>query len=142
MSKVNKILLALVIVLIIAFGVVLYWQNGGFETPYYAVYMSTGDLYFGKLSHFPNLSLTDVWLLQRSGDANSQNQLGVSRFDKAFWGPEDQLNLDSKNVVWTTKLKPDSQLAQFFKNPQLIQSQPQQQQIPQRPAVNSTSTKK
>ncbi len=141
MSKTNKILLALVIILAVAFGVVLYWQNGGFEQPYYAVYLSTGDLYFGKLSHFPSLSLTDVWLLQRSSDANSQNQLGVARFDKAFWGPEDQLNLDSKNVVWTTKLKADSQLVQFFKNPQSAQGQAQQQQAAQ-PNVNSTSTNK
>ncbi len=139
MSKINKILLALVIVLAVAFGIVLYWQNGGFEQPYYAVYLSTGDLYFGKLSHFPKLALTDVWLLQKSNDA--QNPYGITRFDKAFWGPEDQLNLDSKNVVWTTELKADSQLVQFFKNPQSAQGQTQQQ-AQQQSAETSTSTKK
>lgn len=131
MNKVNKILLIAVVILLIAFGVVLYWQKGGFEQPYYAVYMTTGDLYFGKLSHFPKLSLSDVWLLQRN--ENSENPFGITRFDKAFWGPEDEINVDSKNIVWTTKLKNDSQLTEFFRNPQTAQTQGQNQQ-------NATST--
>lgn len=138
MNKLNKILLAIVIVLVIAFGVVLYWQKGGFEESYSAVYLSTGDLYFGKLSHFPKTSLSDVWLLQKSNDA--QNPYGITRFDKAFWGPEDKINIDSKNIIWTTELRNDSQLVQFFKNPTAAQTQGQAQQAQE--LQNSTSTKK
>ena len=29
---------------------------------YYAVSLVSGDLYFGKLSQWPSLTLTDVWL--------------------------------------------------------------------------------
>lgn len=133
MNKTNKILLTLVVILIVAFGAVLYWQKGGFEKPYYAVYLSTGDLYFGKLSQFPKLSISDVWLLQRSDD--KQNPFGITKFDKAFWGPEDKLYIDSKNIVWTVKIKNDSQLVQFFNNPQSVQNQ-------QQPTQDSTSTQK
>jgi len=139
MNKLNKILLATVIVLIIAFGVVLYWQKGGFEEEYSAVYMTTGDLYFGKLSHFPKTSLSDVWLLQRNAN-DTQNPFGISRFDKAFWGPEDKLNIDSKNIVWTTELKSDSALVKFFKNPSAADTQAQGQQSQE--LQNSTSTNK
>lgn len=135
MNKLNKILLFSVIILVIAFGVVLYWQKGGFEQPYSAVYLSTGDLYFGKLSHFPKLSLSDVWLLQRNAN-DAQNPFGITKFDKAFWGPEDELNIDSKNIIWTTELKSDSSLVKFFKNPTAAQNQAEQQ------LQNSTSTNK
>jgi hypothetical protein len=135
MNKLNKILLVAVIVLLLAFGVVLYWQRGGFETKYSAVYFSTGDLYFGKLSHFPKLKLSNVWLLQRNSN-DAQNPFGISQFNKAFWGPEDELYLDSKNIIWTTELRNDSQLTQFLKNPEAAKYQVQQ------PAEYPTSTNK
>ncbi len=63
MSKLNKILLVIVIVLLVALGGVVYWQRSGFEKSYWAVYLDTGDLYFGKLRSFSKLSLSDVWFL-------------------------------------------------------------------------------
>jgi len=135
MSKFNKILLAIVIILLIALGVVVYWQRSGFEKSYWAVYLGTGDLYFGKLSSFPKLSLSDVWFLQRNPQ-DTQNPLSLTKFGNAFWGPEDKIYLNEKNVVWKTKLKEDSQVVQFIKNPQAqTQSQPQTQ-LP----VSPTST--
>lgn len=121
MNRTNKILLLLVVVLLVVLGGVLLWQKGGFERPYSAVYLSTGDIYFGKLSHFPRLSLTDVWLLQRSDD--QQNPYGISKFSNAFWGPEDRITFDSKSIVWFAELKADSELVKFFKNPQQVGAQ-------------------
>ena len=120
MSKFNKILLAIVIILLIALGVVVYWQRSGFEKSYWAVYLDTGDLYFGKLSRFPKLSLNDVWFLQRNPQ-DTQNPLSLTKFGNAFWGPEDKIYLNEKSVVWKTKLREDSQVVQFIKNPQTVQ---------------------
>ena len=122
MSKLNKILLAVVAVLLVALGVVIYWQKVGFEKPYWAVYLDTGDLYFGKLNKFPRLSLSDVYFLQRNPD-DQQNPLSMAKFSQAFWGPEDKIYLNEKSVVWKAKLREDSQVVQFIKNPQTGQNQ-------------------
>jgi len=133
MSKLNKILLVIVIILLIALGVVIYWQRGGFEKPYWAVYLSTGDLYFGKLSKFPKLSLSDVYFIQRNPN-DQQNPFSLAKFSHAFWGPEDRIYLNEKNIIWKTKLKDNSQILQFIKNPSAFQnsaSQPTSQSAPQ-----------
>lgn len=123
MSKLNKILLAIVVVLLIALGAVVYWQRGGFEKPYWAVYLDTGDLYFGKLNRYPKMSLSDVWLLQRNSQ-DTKNPLSLAKFKEVFWGPEDKIYLNDEKIVWKTKLREDSQVVQFIKNSQTAQSQP------------------
>lgn len=117
MSKVNTILLGLVIILIVALGGTLYWQKGGFEERYSAVYLNTGDIYFGKLSRFPRMTLRDVWFLQKGNDA--QSGFGLSKFENAFWGPQDELIVNDESVIWVTELKTDSEVVQAIKNPQL-----------------------
>lgn len=118
MSKVNSILLVLVVVLVVALGGVLYWQKGGFEEKYSAVYLNTGDIYFGKLSRFPRMTLTDVWFLQKGSDA--QQGFGLSKFEKAFWGPEDEMTINDEIVIWVTELKADSEVVRAIKNPELM----------------------
>lgn len=135
MSNLNKILVVAVIILLIILGVVVYWQKVGFEKPYWAVYLDSGDLYFGKLSTFPKLSLSDAWFIQRNPQ-DSKNPLSLAKFEQVFWGPEDRIYLSEKNIVWKAKLKADSQVIKFIKNssaPQTqtqpsTQSQPQQSQ--------------
>lgn len=110
----NKLLLTLVIILIGILGGVLYWTQGGSGEPYYAVYMDTGDLYFGELHKFPRTHLTDVWLLQRSEDG--QAPFRVVRFTDVFWGPEDELDLDDERIVWKTRLKSTSEVLGVIRN--------------------------
>lgn len=144
MSKINKILIALVVVLLIVLAGVIYWQKGGFEKPYYAVYLSTGDIYFGQLSHSPKLTLSNVWFLQKDAN-NPQAGFSLAKFDKAFWGPQDEMILNEKDVVWMTELRSDSQILQAMNNPQPTPNtqgtQSGNQQLPaQIPAQNPTAT--
>jgi hypothetical protein len=139
MSKLNKILLAIVIVLLIALGAVIYWQKGGFKESYWGVYLNTGDLYFGKLNRFPRLSLSDVWFLQRNPE-DSQNPLSLTKFEQAFWSPEDKIYLNNENIVWKTKLKEDSQVVQFIKNPTQNQRPTEQPIQSQQPIEQPTET--
>jgi hypothetical protein len=117
MSKINKALLVLVVVLLAALAGVVYWQKGGFEEKYSAVYLNTGDIYFGKLSRFPRMTLSDVWFLQKGSD--SQQGFGLSKFEQAFWGPSDEMVINDKNVIWVTELKSDSEVIKAIKNPQV-----------------------
>ncbi len=127
MSKLNKILLFFVFILLMALGVVLYWQKIGFEKPYYAVYLNTGDLYFGRLNYFSNSSLSDVYYIQRNPE-DRQNPLSISKFENSFWKPEGKIYINDDMIVWKVRLKKDSELLNYIKNPQAFQQfQPQQQ---------------
>ncbi len=129
MSKLNKILLVLVAILSIALGIILYWQKVGFERPYYAVYLNTGDLYFGRLGYFSKSSLSDVYYLQRNPE-DSRNPLSVLKLENSFWGSEDKIYINSDAVVWKTKLRKDGELLNYIKNPQAFRQfqSPQQAQ--------------
>jgi hypothetical protein len=150
MSKFNKILLILVIVLLIILVGILLWQKFGVNKSYYAVYLDTGDLYFGTLHRFPHLYLSDVFLLQRNMNDTNNPYILIS-FKQVFWGPEDNLRLSEKNIVWITKLSKDSQVVKYIENQGTLLSpsasptnQPSSQSpttMPPLPSIeNSTST--
>jgi len=115
MFKLNKILIGAITILLLVFGAVIYWQKVGFERSYWAVYLNTGDIYFGKLSLFPRFSLSDVWFLQRNAD-DAQNYLSIAKFDDAFWGPQDKIYINEKNIIWKTKLREDGQVFGFIRS--------------------------
>ncbi len=119
----KKLFIVLIIVLIIVIVVTSILvlklnQKNNIESPseYAAVYLSTGDIYFGKINKFPHLSLENVWYLQRGVDAQNQAQMSVVPLKNSFWGPVDKINLNSKQVVWWTYIKNGSQLLEAFKN--------------------------
>jgi len=153
MSKINKILVAAVVVLLLILAGFVIWGQFMANPNYYAVYLRTGDLYFGRLVRFPYFGLRQVYMLQ----VNTQNQqtpVSIQRFANIFWGPEDFLKINRDQVVWVTKLNPDGQLAQLIKtNPTLMPlpssnnqgsnsnvSAPPNSQLPNAPgAVNPSS---
>lgn len=135
MSKTNRILLVLVIVLAAALGAVLYWQKMGIEEKYSAVYLNTGDIYFGKLSRFPRMTLRDVWFLQKESEAQG---FALSKFENAFWAPRDKMIFNEENVVWVTELAEDSEVVRAIKNPQSV-APTQTGMMPQTP-INEVST--
>jgi hypothetical protein len=122
MRNINKILLAVVIVLLVALAAVLAWQFW-FKTPtYYAVYLKTGDLYFGELTTFPYFGLTHVYMIQVNAQ-DKTNPVSVQKFTNIFWGPTDSLRINRDEVVWYTPLSSQSQLTQLIaKNPDLVPS--------------------
>lgn len=133
MNKMNRILLWVIGVLVIILLVLVVWQIFFGKSAYYAVYMRTGDVYFGKLMRFPSFGLSNVYTLQVNAQ-DQQNPIRVQKFSDVFWGPEDWLKLNKDEVVWYTKLKSEGQLSQLLlTNPNLT---PQQgQQVPQQQVV-------
>lgn len=86
--------------------------HGNLSPKYYAVYLDTGELYFGKLSRFPRLSLSNVWYLQK----NLQTQeLSLSDFSKSLWGPKNKISINSDKVVWISEISDSSQLIPVLK---------------------------
>ncbi len=84
-------------------------------------------MYFGKLSRFPKLILSDVWFIQRNVD-EEQGGFNLMKYSNAMFGPEDKMEINKENVVWISKLRDDSQVVSFIlqsKTPALQNSQPQ-----------------
>lgn len=119
MMKTNRILVIVLVVLVVALAGVLIWEKVGSAPAYYAVYLRTGDIYFGRLVRFPAFGLAQVYMLQ-ANQGNTQNPLSVQKFSNVFWGPEDFMRINREEVVWIVKLRSDSSLAQLFTtNPEL-----------------------
>jgi hypothetical protein len=139
MSKINKILLGAVIVLVVAIVAILGWwffYRG--SSNYYAVYLDTGDMYFGELSTFPNYSLSNVWYIQRDAQGNSS----LAQFIKAPWGPEGTIQLNRDKVIWTAKISDVSQLTPYLENkiPETTSQQSGQPSTQSPPTTPPTST--
>ncbi|PIR44195.1 hypothetical protein COV23_01175 [Candidatus Wolfebacteria bacterium CG10_big_fil_rev_8_21_14_0_10_31_9] len=135
MSKLNKILIVAIVILSGALFGIIYWQKVGFENSYYAVYLSTGDIYFGQISNFPRFKLNDVWLLQKDAN-NTQSPYNLVKFNKAFWGPSDEMSINREDIIWMSELSKESPVLQAIKNPQ--SATPSQQNLV--PVNQSTST--
>ncbi len=116
LATANKFLILLLVAALAALGYVLWQYQTRAERPetYTAVYMNTGDLYFGRLHLFPSLSLTDVFLLQRNQN-DAANPLSLAKFSNVFWGPADRLELNRANVVWMTALDDTSKVLETIR---------------------------
>lgn len=120
MVKSNKILLIIIAVLLVILVSLLLGQKFWGEPKFYAVYLRTGDLYFGKLTKFPSYGLKQVYTIQVNPE-NQETPFTIQKFRNIFWGPEDFLKINRDQVVWVTKLNPQGQLAQLIKtNPDLL----------------------
>lgn len=131
------------VVLLAAVAVVLLlgyylWQNGGLnwklpnlailsESPYQAVFLTNGQVYFGRASNINAnyVNLKDIYYLQVSqvlqpvqGQKEPQQQqsislakLGVSELHK----PKDEMLINRAHVVFIEDLDDDSQVVQAIK---------------------------
>lgn len=95
-------------VTIVVLGLGVSFLFGALYKPYTAVYLSTGDVYYGKLSTFPGLTLHDPWFVQRMPDGN----FSLAKFSDAFWKPRGAMRLSSDKVVFTAKLDKTSPIVE------------------------------
>jgi len=114
-------------------------------SPYSAVYLSTGDIYFGKLEWSPSPHMEDAWFLQRGTDAKGNPTVGIYPFSQVAWGPSGVVYFNSNQIIFWTRLNSTSSVAQLIANPSAAATAAQQgaaaAQIPGAPvATSSTST--
>jgi hypothetical protein len=122
MKKVSKKVLVVASLVAIVLTAVLLSSGwvAGTSPQYYALYLRTGDLYFGHLVRFPHYGLKNVYTIQVN-QQNAQNPLSIRKFTSIFWGPEDYLRINPDDVVWSAALSGNSQLVQLLKNnPELL----------------------
>jgi hypothetical protein len=105
-------LIVAIILLMILVYISFVDKTKAIKNPYYAVYLQTGDMYFGKLSRFPKLILSDVWFIQAS--VEEQGGVDLIKYSNAMFGPEDKMEINRENVVWISKLRDDSQVVNYI----------------------------
>jgi hypothetical protein len=113
----NKVLVIAVAVLIIALIVVLLKDKiRKNSNEYSVVYLTSGEVYIGKLTTFPNLELENSYLLNVTKDASdpNKNNFQLQPVSDAIWAPK-EIHLIKKNVVFYGKLSSDSKIAQTLK---------------------------
>jgi len=127
-DKFIKIALIVAIILLSVLVYISFINKVDKKPTYHAVYLQTGDMYFGKLSRFPKLTLSDVWFLQVSTQEDQKAGFNLVKFTNTVFGPKDKMEINKENVVWISKLRDDSQVVSFIlqsKTPALQNSQPQ-----------------
>jgi hypothetical protein len=111
-KKIIWIVVAVIIlILILGIGAAAYvgWRHisdAWGNAKWYAVYLDTGDLYFGHLSHDDSLTLSDVWYVQHS----TQGDPSINDFSKVSWKPEGTIKINREHIVWTAPIASDSPL--------------------------------
>ncbi len=126
-DKFIKIALIVAIILLSVLVYISFINKVDKKPTYHAVFLRTGDMYFGKLSRFPKLILSDVWFIQRNVD-DEQGGFNLMKYSNAMFGPEDKMEINKENVIWISKLRDDSQVVSFIlqsKTPALQNVQPQ-----------------
>lgn len=93
-------------------------------TRYQAVFLTNGQVYFGKLSDGGSelIKLTNIWYLQvqqgqQSVDTlkDSQNQITLSKLGNELHGPDDAMSISKDQVLFWENLKNDSKVVKTIK---------------------------
>jgi len=113
-NKLYTIGLILAIILLSVLVYISFINKVDKEPTYHAVFLRTGDMYFGKLSRFPKLTLSDAWYLQVTTQEDQQAGFNLAKFTNTVFGPQDKMEINKENVVWISKLSNDSQVVSFI----------------------------
>jgi len=91
-------------------------DSTGFRTPYQAVLLSNGAVYYGKLSGYGshNPLLTDVFYILSTPDPSSKQVTNVLvKRGKELHGP-DRMYLNASQIVFVEPVGPNSKVAQLI----------------------------
>ena len=101
-----------VVLFLIVLGVTFLVYKTNKNKGYSIVYLSTGEVYIGKLTTFPDLQLKDAYILQIAKDEKdpTKNNFQLNPIKDALWAPQ-ILHLVKDNVVFYGPLSPESQIA-------------------------------
>jgi len=114
----NKLYTIGLILAIILLSILVYTTLGNksdsIKNSYSVVFLRSGDMYFGKLSRFPKLTLSDAWYLQVTTQEDQQAGFNLAKFTNTVFGPQDKMEINKENVVWISKLSNDSQVVSFI----------------------------
>jgi hypothetical protein len=114
----NKMLIGVIAILVIVLVVVLVFsfkKTSGVASKnnYSVVYLTTGEIYVGKLCTFPRMELKNGYFLTTVQDATDPKKTNfqLNSLSETFWSPK-QLYLNRDQVVFYGPLLDTSKIAQ------------------------------
>lgn len=113
MSMSKKNIVIVVVVAVVVIGVGFWARKMNNNNAYSVVYLTTGEVYVGKLTVFPNLQLRDGYILQVTKDATdpTKTNFQLNPINQALWAPQ-SLRLIKDNIVFYGLLSPTSKIAE------------------------------
>ncbi|MBI2645164.1 hypothetical protein HYW94_03275 [Candidatus Uhrbacteria bacterium] len=107
------ILLAVVVLGIGYYG----WRSYERSKLYSIVYLQTGEIYVGKLSFFPKVTLADPYILRVTKDEKDpkKNNFQLSPLKETVWNTK-SLTLNKPHIVFYGLLDKDSQAGRALSN--------------------------
>ncbi len=138
-SKTPWIILAIVVIVLVVFGVLLRdklfggskMDTEGKVSGYQAVFLTNGQVYFGKLSHVDDeyATLKDIYYLQvttppglqgSQNQANAaqqqpQQQLSLVKLGQELHGPVDSMQLNRDQILFFEDMKEDGKVVQAIR---------------------------
>ena len=111
MSKKNIIIAVIVVLVVLGVG---FWSNKmNKSNDYSVVYMATKEVYVGKLTTFPDLQLTNGYILTTAPDATNpeKSNFQLTSMRDVLWSPK-SIHLVKDNVVFYGPLMSNSKIAE------------------------------
>lgn len=131
--------ISVVLVAALAVSTVLLLTNSGGsknaaigKNDYQAVFLTNGQVYFGKLQNAAGdyLKLTDIYYLQvdsavqqagstekaTNNSTSSDSNVQLIKLGNELHGPRDEMQLNNTQVLFWENLKPDSKVSEAIKN--------------------------
>src|SRR3989344_6244333 len=107
MSKKNTIIVLVVIVLVV--GVGFWFKKSEKGDTYSVVYLTTGEVYVGKLTTFPDFQLKDSYILVTAKDATdpAKSNFQLQPIKDALWASE-AMHINKDNDVFFGSLLANS----------------------------------
>lgn len=122
---------AVVVLVVLGLGVGMYKMmtaNAGVKTSQYqAVFLSNGQVYFGKLSNISDryVKLNDIYYLQvqqavqpAEKDSSEQPQVSLAKLGSELHGPEDEMLINRDQVLFWENLKDEGKVVKAIKDNQ------------------------
>ncbi len=123
-KKIKFIILALALVVVVGGSITIAALSvykpdavkGLFNKPYTVVYLTSGEIYIGRLSTFPRLILDDSYILQMAPNEEDPGQTGfqLMPLSNTLWAPQ-RIYLNRDHIIFTAPVRDDSQVAQTLK---------------------------
>ncbi len=111
MNKKNIAIVVVLVLVVLGFG---FWQyKANRANDYSVVYLTTGEVYVGKLTTFPDLQLTDAYILITAPDATDpkKSNFKLQPIKDALWATT-SMRLIKDNVVFYGLLMSNSKIAE------------------------------
>ena len=107
----NNIIIAVVVVLVVL-GAGVYFKKMDKNSGYSIVYLTTKEVYVGKLTTFPELQLSDGYILNTVQDATDPKKTNfqLTPMSEALWAPQKGIHLVKDSVVFYGSLSDTSSI--------------------------------